>query len=65
MKALTIFLFVVLVQAYSATSYSQNKQVNLKVKQVSVLQVIAELEKRRAYKFSCSPQSMEADKKVT
>jgi TonB-linked SusC/RagA family outer membrane protein len=65
MKALTIFLFVILIQAYSADGYSQEKRVNLKVTNMSVAKVIEQLERQSGYKFFYSPESLDENMKVS
>ncbi len=65
MKAIVVLLFVSLIQAYSATGFSQEKQVNLKLKQASILDVISEIEKQSDYKFFFSPQNIDVQKTIS
>lgn len=65
MKAIVVLLLIGIVQAYSASSYSQEKQVNLKLNNVKIIQVISALEEQSDYKFFFSPQSMDVNKTVS
>ncbi len=65
MKAIVALLLVGIVQAWSATGYSQEKQVNLKLNNVKIIQVISALEEQSNYKFFFSPQSMDVNQTVS
>ncbi|MBS2213817.1 TonB-dependent receptor [Carboxylicivirga mesophila] len=65
MKAIVVLFLIGIVQAYSATSYSQEKQVNLKLNNVKIIQVISALEEQSNYKFFFSPQSMDVNQTVS
>ncbi|WP_439184323.1 TonB-dependent receptor [Carboxylicivirga taeanensis] len=65
MKAIVVLLLVGIVQAWSASGYSQEKQVNLKFNNVKLIQVISALEEQSDYKFFFSPQSMDVNQTVS
>ena len=65
MKATLVLLFIGILQAWSANGFSQEKQVNLKLNNVKILQVLNALEEQSEYKFFFSPQSMDVDKRVS
>lgn len=65
MKAIVVLLLVGVVQTWSATGYSQEKQVNLKLNNVKIVQVISALEEQSNYKFFFSPQSMDVNQTVS
>jgi len=65
MKAIVVLLLVTFIQAHSATGFSQEKQVNLKLKKASILEVISEIENQSDYKFFFSPNSIDIDKVVS
>ncbi|WP_430815306.1 TonB-dependent receptor [Carboxylicivirga sp. RSCT41] len=65
MKAMIVLLMMTFVQAYSATTYSQEKHVNLKLRQASLLEVIAEIEKQSDYTFFFSPKSIDVEKTIS
>jgi TonB-dependent starch-binding outer membrane protein SusC len=65
MKTLIVILFLMAYEAYSGSSYSQNTMLSLDMKDVTVAEVLEEIEKLSEFDFLFNARLIDTDRKVS
>jgi TonB-linked SusC/RagA family outer membrane protein len=65
MKLMTFFLFVLIFQLYAGATYSQNEKLSLNMNNVTVEEVINQIEKNTQFKFVFTDKAVDTSREVS
>lgn len=65
MKLMTFFLFVLIFQLYAGVTYSQNAKLSIKMNNVTVEEVINQIEKNTPFKFVFTDKAVDTSREVS